>query len=192
MRDLETELVQQTKSQQRTLESAEQARSDLMVQLESADQARSDLMVKLKAAQRTSQEYENKLAQVSAARDAALLDLDFLHGKRVSFMTDSFLQELKARITASLASVDAEFTRRRTLVLEESIKQRYAAEVAEAKRAAQAAAAESKLCVVCMASERNCCFAPCGHINSCMDCALQLNKCPVCRLAVQQRVKAFM
>jgi hypothetical protein len=44
-------------------------------------------------------------------------------------------------------------------------------------------------CCVCMASEKPLIiFAPCGHRTTCMACAIQLPKCPICRASIEHRV----
>jgi len=36
-------------------------------------------------------------------------------------------------------------------------------------------------CCICLDSEKNSVFVPCGHYYCCMKCASQINKCPICR-----------
>lgn len=38
----------------------------------------------------------------------------------------------------------------------------------------------SKLCVVCLSTKRQVCFVPCGHVATCAQCVVALNKCPIC------------
>ena len=43
-------------------------------------------------------------------------------------------------------------------------------------------------CCVCMDTEREQVFIPCGHYCCCGKCSKALNKCPICRTAVTDRV----
>ena len=47
-------------------------------------------------------------------------------------------------------------------------------------------------CKICMASQVQAVLVPCGHLCACWACAAQLASCPVCRTAVQQRVRTFV
>nr|XP_032837353.1 baculoviral IAP repeat-containing protein 3-like [Petromyzon marinus] len=47
-------------------------------------------------------------------------------------------------------------------------------------------------CKVCMEREVSTMFVPCGHVATCGHCALSLSRCPVCRVAVQTSLRAFM
>ncbi|XP_060575412.1 baculoviral IAP repeat-containing protein 7-B-like [Ruditapes philippinarum] len=48
------------------------------------------------------------------------------------------------------------------------------------------------LCKICMDSDSNVVFIPCGHMVSCEKCAPHIRKCAVCRVLIKGRVKAFM
>ena len=50
---------------------------------------------------------------------------------------------------------------------------------------------ELKDCVVCMETDRqrDTVLLPCKHLATCSDCAATLNKCPVCRAAIHDRIK---
>ncbi|XP_045198428.2 baculoviral IAP repeat-containing protein 7-like [Mercenaria mercenaria] len=48
------------------------------------------------------------------------------------------------------------------------------------------------LCKICMDSDSNVVFIPCGHMVSCEKCAPHIRKCAVCRVPIKGRVKAFM
>ncbi|AUV65385.1 IAP-3 [Alphabaculovirus myunipunctae] len=64
--------------------------------------------------------------------------------------------------------------------------------IKEAAAAAAAAASVNKdddddetndkfLCGICLHNRKNVCFVPCGHVVSCANCALKIQRCPVCR-----------
>uniref|UniRef100_A0A8C2JS08 E3 ubiquitin-protein ligase XIAP n=1 Tax=Cyprinus carpio TaxID=7962 RepID=A0A8C2JS08_CYPCA len=48
-----------------------------------------------------------------------------------------------------------------------------------------------KLCKVCMDSDINIVFIPCGHLVACQKCSEPLNKCPVCCTAITQKIKTY-
>lgn len=48
---------------------------------------------------------------------------------------------------------------------------------------------QSAECVVCMERKCDIIFLPCGHLCSCSICDRDLAQCPLCRAAIQQRVK---
>ncbi|XP_075917214.1 baculoviral IAP repeat-containing protein 7-B-like [Petromyzon marinus] len=47
-------------------------------------------------------------------------------------------------------------------------------------------------CKVCMEREVSTMFVPCGHVATCGHCALSLSRCPVCRVAVNTSLRAFV
>jgi len=54
------------------------------------------------------------------------------------------------------------------------------------------AAADDKLCKVCMAKEINTVLVPCGHRVLCENCSKVINKqCPICNQAIREVVKTF-
>lgn len=46
-------------------------------------------------------------------------------------------------------------------------------------------------CVICMDRPRNVVILDCGHICCCLDCARQVNSCPVCRRGIARLVPTF-
>ncbi|KAI9656161.1 MAG: hypothetical protein M1829_000429 [Trizodia sp. TS-e1964] len=50
---------------------------------------------------------------------------------------------------------------------------------------------EMQLCQICYEGEIDCLFYDCGHVCACLDCAKQLENCPVCRKTVINVVKMF-
>lgn len=44
-------------------------------------------------------------------------------------------------------------------------------------------------CCICLATEKDVVFAPCGHYSCCNPCAVKLKDCPMCRAAIKQIVK---
>jgi hypothetical protein len=57
--------------------------------------------------------------------------------------------------------------------------------------AAKQEAAARDECVVCCDAARTTALAPCGHVCSCDDCAGDLQQCPICRRAIDDRLKVF-
>jgi len=51
---------------------------------------------------------------------------------------------------------------------------------------------ESSVCVICFSNEKNMLFIPCGHLSSCDECSVSLKNCPICRVEIQQKIKAFI
>jgi Zinc finger, C3HC4 type (RING finger) len=51
---------------------------------------------------------------------------------------------------------------------------------------------EEKECKICMDRERCIVFMPCGHMNTCQQCADVLHICSICRTPIQTRQKVFM
>ena len=43
-------------------------------------------------------------------------------------------------------------------------------------------------CVICMSADSDVIFVPCGHLCSCQTCGQRLDKCCICRVAINQRV----
>ena len=41
-------------------------------------------------------------------------------------------------------------------------------------------------CIICMSTEKDSIFSPCGHFVSCKECSLKCSKCPICRTFVTQ------
>lgn len=47
---------------------------------------------------------------------------------------------------------------------------------------------ECNECVVCLATEKNTVFGPCGHYYCCNVCATKLTTCPICRQRITARI----
>lgn len=47
-------------------------------------------------------------------------------------------------------------------------------------------------CKICMVSEVEVVFVPCGHLLSCVMCGTALMNCPLCRTAIKGRVRTFL
>ena len=43
-------------------------------------------------------------------------------------------------------------------------------------------------CAVCVDAERSVVFLPCSHVVVCGGCAAQLDECPLCRTAIEQKL----
>ncbi|XP_050515625.1 death-associated inhibitor of apoptosis 2 [Diabrotica virgifera virgifera] len=50
---------------------------------------------------------------------------------------------------------------------------------------------EARLCKICMDSEVGIVFLPCGHLATCVNCAPNLEDCPVCRSTIKATVRTF-
>jgi baculoviral IAP repeat-containing protein 7/8 len=48
-----------------------------------------------------------------------------------------------------------------------------------------------ELCKICYEQIRNICLLPCGHVIICLDCSLNLVKCPICRTMIEEKKKIF-
>lgn len=51
---------------------------------------------------------------------------------------------------------------------------------------------EARLCKICMDNEVGIVFLPCGHLATCVNCASNLQDCPVCRSAIKATVRTFL
>lgn len=51
---------------------------------------------------------------------------------------------------------------------------------------------EARLCKICMDSEVGIVFLPCGHLATCVQCAPNLQACPVCRSSIRATVRTFL
>lgn len=47
-------------------------------------------------------------------------------------------------------------------------------------------------CVVCMATERQAVFEPCGHVACCMPCATRCDVCPLCKAAINEQMRVYL
>jgi hypothetical protein len=50
---------------------------------------------------------------------------------------------------------------------------------------------EMMSCQICYEGEQDALFYDCGHVCACVDCARQVDICPVCRRAVRAVVKIY-
>ncbi|WAR06732.1 BIR7A-like protein [Mya arenaria] len=51
---------------------------------------------------------------------------------------------------------------------------------------------EQRLCKICMVSDANVVFLPCGHLVSCAACAPALQLCPICRATIRGTVRTYI
>ena len=51
---------------------------------------------------------------------------------------------------------------------------------------------EQRLCKICMVSDANVVFLPCGHLVSCASCAPALQLCPICRAVIKGTVRTYL
>ncbi len=61
----------------------------------------------------------------------------------------------------------------------------------QADAAAKEAAEARHECVICADAVRSIALSPCGHVCLCEDCAGELRECPMCRRAIEARLKVF-
>ena len=47
---------------------------------------------------------------------------------------------------------------------------------------------ESDECIICMDTEKQIVFDPCGHLYSCVNCSSKVSKCPICRSVIVNRI----
>jgi len=50
---------------------------------------------------------------------------------------------------------------------------------------------ERLVCKICMSNEINSVFLDCGHCVSCIDCAIRMDLCPICRIIVKSTVRIY-
>lgn len=46
-------------------------------------------------------------------------------------------------------------------------------------------------CVICLSTESNVAFTPCGHIATCLNCCHSVDNCPICRAHIDDRVRVY-
>lgn len=51
---------------------------------------------------------------------------------------------------------------------------------------------DKRLCKICYENEMGVVFLPCGHIVACVDCALSVADCPVCRQPFQNTARIYL
>ncbi|CAH2315385.1 E3 ubiquitin- ligase XIAP [Pelobates cultripes] len=51
---------------------------------------------------------------------------------------------------------------------------------------------EEKICKLCMDKGISIVFIPCGHLVACVECAEQVDRCPICCMVIQRRQRIFM
>jgi len=47
-------------------------------------------------------------------------------------------------------------------------------------------------CVICKTNKSIMVFKKCGHLISCYSCSTQLNKCPMCREEIDEKIRVYM
>ena len=50
---------------------------------------------------------------------------------------------------------------------------------------------ERLTCKICMTNEINAVFLDCGHFVACIDCAIRMDSCPICRDVVKRTIRIF-
>ena len=52
---------------------------------------------------------------------------------------------------------------------------------------------DQRLCVICQESEKSVLLLPCRHLCLCKGCSRrsELDKCPLCRKAIEQKIDVF-
>ena len=43
-------------------------------------------------------------------------------------------------------------------------------------------------CCICLDADKDCVFIPCGHYYCCMNCAKLIDKCPICRNFISNKI----
>ena len=50
---------------------------------------------------------------------------------------------------------------------------------------------ETQECVICMDSQKNTAFVPCGHIATCDNCSMTVKSCPICRADAVSTLRVY-
>jgi len=53
------------------------------------------------------------------------------------------------------------------------------------------AGVNNQLCKICVDQSMDCVLVPCGHLCICMQCAIQVTQCPICRSQILNRQKIY-
>ena len=110
--------------------------------------------------------------------------------KNVDFM--SLFHQLFHEAPNSGAALDMEDLEQLELKLHEGLRL-----VAEKKKAllerCLGVEKEQKLCVICQVQEKTVLLLPCRHLCLCEKCSLrkELKDCPLCRLAIEDKIRVF-
>jgi len=51
---------------------------------------------------------------------------------------------------------------------------------------------DSMLCKICYKEEMKVAFVPCGHVVSCIQCALTIDKCALCRHPISMAMRVYL
>jgi hypothetical protein len=51
---------------------------------------------------------------------------------------------------------------------------------------------QDNICLVCYDKKRDILFMPCNHLCCCDNCSNNINKCPYCRVDIENKVKIFI
>jgi hypothetical protein len=60
----------------------------------------------------------------------------------------------------------------------------------EARLSASASSSGGR-CIVCYSGDKEVVMLPCSHLATCVGCANNLTKCPVCRAALHQTLRIY-
>jgi hypothetical protein len=50
---------------------------------------------------------------------------------------------------------------------------------------------DENICIICMDKPREIVFVDCGHLITCKVCSRELNKCPMCRVAISKKIVVY-
>ena len=50
---------------------------------------------------------------------------------------------------------------------------------------------EERLCKICRQEDVQVVFLPCGHLASCVKCSASATQCPLCKIAITERVRTY-
>ena len=64
-------------------------------------------------------------------------------------------------------------------------------DIPPAERSTPTVSDERLECKICMSNEINSVFLDCGHCVSCIDCAIRMDLCPICRKVVRSTVRIY-
>ncbi|XP_055327943.1 baculoviral IAP repeat-containing protein 2-like isoform X2 [Paramacrobiotus metropolitanus] len=49
-----------------------------------------------------------------------------------------------------------------------------------------------RVCIICMEEQSNYAFVPCGHVQTCLQCSVILERCPLCRHEIKDRIRIYL
>jgi len=144
----------------------------LQQQLDKLTLEKTQLQVALQA--ETKEKAENKIKVEQLTKELVETNSKLLpyEGKSLEKLTLEQLSQLQSQLFDSIAKIkeqqQVKLTEKFTQIKDES------------------------MCQICMENPKNVVFTPCGHLCVCIECSKTINKCPMCRADILQKIKTFM